>query len=83
MYNAATGKARSFESIVDILAEVLNINVKKEYIPNPFASSYQFHTQADLSKNANLEFLAKWSLEAGIADYADEIKEIFKKEQNA
>ena len=83
MYNAATGKARSFESIVDILAEVLNINVKKEYIPNPFASAYQFHTQADLSKNANLEFLAKWSLEAGIADYADEIKEIFKKEQNA
>ncbi|MCI6299434.1 MAG: NAD-dependent epimerase/dehydratase family protein, partial [Campylobacter sp.] len=83
VYNAATGKARSFESIVDILAEVLNINVKKEYIPNPFIGAYQFHTQADLSKNANLEFLAKWSLEAGIADYADEIKEIFKKEQNA
>ncbi|CAD7287391.1 ADP-glyceromanno-heptose 6-epimerase [Campylobacter suis] len=83
VYNAATGTARSFQDIADILQKELGTNLGNEYIPNPFVGSYQFHTEADMSvTKAGLGFESKWSLEDGVADYIGEIKRIFKEELN-
>lgn len=83
VYNVGTGKARSFEDIVDILATKLGISVTKNYIPNPYKSAYQFHTQADLSGSNKLGYLPKYSLEDGIKYYIDEIKSIYESLKNA
>ncbi len=84
VYNAATGKARSFSQIVDILENELDIKCQREYIKNPFKRGYQFHTQADLSTSQTaLKYQPQFSLELGISDYKDEIKRIFKDEINA
>ncbi|MGG7073612.1 ADP-glyceromanno-heptose 6-epimerase [Campylobacter sp. 9BO] len=83
VYNAATGTARSFQDIADILQKELGTNLGNEYIPNPFVGSYQFHTEADMAATkAGLGFESKWSLESGVADYIGEIKRIFKEELN-
>ena len=70
VYNAATGTARSFQEIVDILQRELGSNLPCEYIPNPYARSYQFHTQADIEPTKKaLGYEPKFSLEEGIKDY--------------
>jgi len=84
VYNAATGTARSFQEIVDILQRELGSNLPCEYIPNPYARSYQFHTQADIEPTKKaLGYEPKFSLEEGIKDYAAEIKRIYEEEINA
>lgn len=83
VYNAATGIARSFQDIADILQRELGTNYGNEYIKNPFAKQYQFHTQADiLGAKADLGYEAKFNLEDGIKDYLPEIKKIFESEVN-
>lgn len=81
IYNVATGVARTFQDIVDILQKELNTNLKCEYIPNPYKKAYQFHTQAKLDES--FSYRPKFSLEDGIKDYLPEIKRIFQKEINA
>ncbi|WP_257404541.1 ADP-glyceromanno-heptose 6-epimerase [Campylobacter lari] len=81
IYNVATGKARTFQDIVDILQKELNTNYSCEYIPNPYKNSYQFHTQAKLDES--FSYKAKFNLEEGIKDYLDEIKRLYEKEVNA
>ncbi|AJC84422.1 ADP-glyceromanno-heptose 6-epimerase [Campylobacter peloridis] len=81
IYNVATGKARTFQDIVNILQKELNTNLKCEYIPNPYKKAYQFHTQAKLDES--FSYRPKFSLEDGIKDYLPEIKRIFQKEINA
>lgn len=84
VYNAATGKARSFQDIADILQRELGVNLGNEYIKNPYVNSYQFHTQADIEPTrVALNYEPQWSLEEGIKDYISEIKRIFKEEINA
>lgn len=84
VYNAATGKARSFQDIADILQRELGTNLGNEYIKNPYTGSYQFHTEADIEPTkAALKYEPQWSLEEGIKDYIPEIKRIFKEELNA
>ena len=83
VYNAATGVARSFQEIVDILQSELNTNLKCEYIKNPFIKQYQFHTQADISlSKQNLSYEPKFSLEDGIKSYIPEIKKIYESIKN-
>lgn len=83
VYNAATGIARSFQDIADILQRELGTNLGNEYIKNPFIKQYQFHTQADISgAKDDLGYEAKFSLEDGIKDYLPEIKRIFESEKN-
>ena len=81
VYNVGTGKARSFEDIVDILQKELNIDKGKEYIPNPFVGQYQFFTQADIetAKDA-LEYMPRFEMEEGIKAYIPEIKRLFETE---
>lgn len=77
VYNVGTGRARSFQDIVDILKNELNIKRDDEYIPNPFIGQYQFFTEADISLSEEfLGYKPIFSLEEGIKSYIDEIKRI-------
>lgn len=81
VYNVGTGKARSFEDIVNILQKELKINNGKEYIPNPYIGQYQFFTQANIKTSEEfLGYKPKFEMEDGIKAYIPEIKRLFKEE---
>ncbi len=82
VYNVGTGKARSFQSIVDILQRELGTQMECEYIPNPFIGRYQFHTEADIASTREaLGYAPRFELEEGIKDYVGEIRRLFEEEQ--
>jgi len=84
VYNAATGVARSFQDIADILQRELGTSYENVYIKNPYAKQYQFFTQADIeSTKKELEYEPEFSLEDGIKDYIPEIKKLYESEVNA
>jgi ADP-L-glycero-D-manno-heptose 6-epimerase len=67
--NVGSGKARSFNDIVENLGKQLGESFDVEYIDNPF-TFYQMHTEADLSESkAIMGWEPSWSLEKGIKDY--------------
>ncbi len=81
IYNVGTGKARSFQDIVDILQKELGTELKCEYIPNPFIGSYQFHTEADIEETRDgLGYEPRFEMEDAIKAYIDEIKRLYKEE---
>ena len=81
IYNVGTGKARSFQDIVDILQRELGTSLECEYIPNPFVGSYQFHTEADIATTKEaLGYAPAYEMEDGIKAYVPEIKRIFETE---
>ena len=81
IYNVGTGKARSFQDIVDILKKELNIHRDDIYIPNPYAKQYQFFTQADIEDTQKyLDYSPNYSLEKGIQADIDYIKKIYEEE---
>lgn len=81
VYNVGTGKARSFEDIVNILQKELEINNGKEYIPNPYIGQYQFFTQANIKTSEEfLGYKPKFEMEDGIKAYIPEIKRLFREE---
>lgn len=81
VFNVGTGKARSFQSMVDILQHELGTAYSCEYIPNPYIGRYQFHTEADIeSTKAVLSYAPRFEFEDGIKAYAPEIKRLFAEE---
>jgi ADP-L-glycero-D-manno-heptose 6-epimerase len=81
IYNVGTGKARSFQDIVNILQKELGTSLECEYIPNPFIGSYQFHTEADVSLTKEaLGYAPRFEMEEGIGAYVEEIKRIYETE---
>jgi len=81
VYNVGTGKARSFEDIVNILQKELGIDKGKEYIPNPFVGQYQFFTQANIETTKEaLGYMPSFEMEEGIKAYIPEIKRLFETE---
>ncbi len=81
VYNVGTGKARSFQDIVDILCDELDMYPRYEYIPNPYVKQYQFFTEADIEPTRKfLGYEPKYSLEEGIEADIDYIKQIFQEE---
>jgi len=81
VYNVGSGKARSFQDIVNILQKEFNTNFECEYIPNPFIGSYQFHTEADISSTKEaLGYSPNFEMEDGIKDYIKDIKRIYEEE---
>jgi len=81
VYNVGTGKARSFQDIVDILQHELKTSLECEYIPNPFVGSYQFHTEADIATTKDaLGYKPAYEMEEGIKAYVPEIKRIYESE---
>ena len=81
VFNVGTGKARSFQDIVDILQAELGTNATCEYIPNPFVGSYQFFTQADIEDTKEaLGYKPAYEMEDGIKAYVGEIKRVYETE---
>ncbi|MCO4846331.1 MAG: ADP-glyceromanno-heptose 6-epimerase, partial [Sulfurovum sp.] len=81
IYNVGTGKARSFQDIVDILQRELGTSYECEYIPNPFIGSYQFHTEADIqTTREGLGYEPGFEMEDGIKSYVKEIRRIYETE---
>ena len=81
VYNVGTGKARSFQDIVDILQAQLGTDLPCEYIPNPYVGQYQFFTQADIEPTREfLGYKPEVSLEEGVRRYLPEIKRLFEEE---
>jgi ADP-L-glycero-D-manno-heptose 6-epimerase len=81
IFNVGTGKARSFQDIVDILQHELKTNLPCEYIPNPYIGSYQFHTEADISSTKEiLGYEPRFEMEDGIKAYVGEIRRIYEQE---
>ncbi|RDU63958.1 ADP-glyceromanno-heptose 6-epimerase [Helicobacter sp. MIT 14-3879] len=75
IYNVGNGVARSFNDIVNILKNHIG-DFEVEYIKNPH-SFYQNHTQADISNTTkDLFYEPRYSLESGIEDYIDVIRDI-------
>ena len=69
IYNLGSGRARSFNDLVQILNNTLGTNFEPEYIDNPHAH-YQNFTQADLTKvREALGYEPRFSFEEGVADY--------------
>lgn len=81
IFNVGTGRARSFQDIVDILQLELKTSMSCEYIPNPFVGSYQFHTEADISTTKEvLGYEPRFEMEDGIRAYVSEIRRIYEQE---
>lgn len=81
VFNVGTGKARSFQSMVDILQHELGTSYTCEYIPNPFIGRYQFHTEADIQSTRDvLGYAPRFEFEDGIKAYTPEIKRLFEEE---
>ena len=81
VYNVGTGKARSFQDIVDILQRELGTSATCEYIPNPYIGSYQFFTQADIASTQEfLGYAPAYEMEEGIKAYVPEIRRIYETE---
>jgi len=69
IYNLGSGRARSFNELINVLNRSLGTDFKPEYIENPHAH-YQNFTQADLTSVRNsLGYEPKYPLETGVADY--------------
>ncbi len=69
IYNLGSGRARSFNELIDVLNRSLGTDFKPEYIENPH-EHYQNFTQADLtSVRGALGYQPQFSLETGVADY--------------
>jgi len=67
--NVGSGKARTFNDVVENLGTALKQTFDVEYFDNPFAF-YQMHTEADLTETKSiLNWQPQWSLEQGMKDY--------------
>ena len=72
--NVGSGRARSFNDIVKVIEQLLDIQVEIEYFDNPF-SFYQAHTEAELSDTETLlSWKPAWSLEDGMEDYISQLE---------
>ncbi len=71
VFNAGSGQARTFNDLIACLNAALKLNLKPEYIDNPFAF-FQPFTQADLSRSrVELGYEPRYTLESGVKQYVD------------
>jgi len=76
VFNVGTGRARSFNELVEILNRELGTSYKPEYFDCPY-DFYQEHTEADLTKAREaLGYEPLYSLEEGVKDYLPYIKKL-------
>lgn len=72
LYNVGTGKARSFNDLVNATYKALDKTPEIKYIPMPedIRDKYQYYTKAVMDKLFNAGYQEKmYSLEDGIGDY--------------
>ncbi len=74
VFNIATGEARSFNEIIEILNRELDTNLETEYFDCPY-DFYQEYTEADITRAKEaLGYTPDYRLEEGIKDYLSYIK---------
>ena len=65
-YNIGSGNSNTFNRIYKIVKEQMNSDLEAEYIKNPL-KSYQFFTQADMSKaKKDLGFVPEYDIATGV-----------------
>ncbi len=65
-YNIGSGDSNTFNRIYEIVKEMMNSDLMADYIKNPL-KSYQFFTQADMSKaKEDLGFVPEYNIAAGV-----------------
>ena len=72
IYNAGTGKARTFNDLANAIFSAMNKQPKIKYIPTPedIRDKYQYFTEANMSKSKNKGFTEDMSsLEESVDDY--------------
>jgi len=72
IYNVGTGKARSFNDLVNATFSALDKSTQIEYIdmPEDIRETYQYFTEADMNKIRAAGYSQPfYSLEEGVADY--------------
>jgi ADP-L-glycero-D-manno-heptose 6-epimerase len=72
IYNLGTGKARSFNHLVQAVFSAMNKATEIEYIdiPEDIRDKYQYYTEADMNKMRQAGYSNRFtSLEEGISDY--------------
>lgn len=75
IYNIGSGISRSFNDIYKCIQDELESNINVEYFDNPY-SFYQNNTCAELvSSNKGISYTPKVSLEEGIHQYINVIKQ--------
>lgn len=68
--NCGSGKATSFNQIVEQLNRILGLKRIPEYIENPFEGAYQSYTECDMSfAKEKIGFIPEYSFEKGLSDY--------------
>ncbi len=73
--NVGSGRATSFNQIVQALNKVLGTALEPEYIDNPYREAYQNHTQADLTlARSLLQYKPVWRLMSAVKDYMEVVK---------
>ncbi len=73
--NVGTGRARTFNEVVEIIKKTLGTDVETEYFNNPY-KFYQNYTEADLSETEKiLGWIPRTTIEEGIPEYVNWIKE--------
>lgn len=65
IYDVGTGRAVTFDTVLESVQKALGTNLKPIYIKNPYKGAYQKYTRAKL----NWGFKPKYTLEHGVKDY--------------
>jgi UDP-glucose 4-epimerase len=66
--NVGTGKAYSFNEVIEILNKSMDLSMKPQYVENPI-KNYVQHTLSDTAKaEKTLGFRSKYSLEDGVKE---------------
>jgi ADP-L-glycero-D-manno-heptose 6-epimerase len=74
IYNVGTGRATTFNRLVEILNEALGTRLDPEYFENPYAF-YQDFTCADLTETrSGLGWSPRFTVEEGVADYLQALR---------
>jgi len=72
--NVGSGKATTFNQIIELLNKALKTNHSPEYFDNPYIGNYQNYTVCDLNKsNSVMNYTLKINLEEGIEDYVKNV----------
>lgn len=72
LYNLGTGKARTFNDLVEIIFNIMNLKSNISYIDTPkdIRDKYQYFTQANMSKLRGVGYKSAFiDLEDGVYDY--------------
>jgi len=75
LYNVGTGKARTFNDLVNAIFSALNLPPQIEYIDTPIdiRDKYQYYTEADMTRLRSAGYSTSFhSLEDAVAEYVND-----------